>query len=191
MALKPDRNELDVDISYFWATGIGYGGERGGWVSATGVNTAATNVASGAAMDQAANQVWYGLPCTGVRPIGVLLNDVVNIDLTRQILNPYKSEVQVGDKVTLLKKGYVVTNRVVDTIGPVHVRITPGAPAFTGPSGFITSVASGTVHMLQPTGTAQDLTSRGMLNSSSGSYVVGRFLSRQDEDGYAKVYIDL
>jgi hypothetical protein len=191
MALKPDRNELDVDISYFWATGIGYGGERGGWVSATGVNAAASNVASGAAMDQAANQVWYGLPCTGVRPIGVLLNDVVNIDLTRQILNPYKSEVQVGDKVTLLKKGYVVTNRIVESIGAVVVRITPGAPAFTGPSGFITSVASGTPHMLQPTGATQDWVSRGMLNSASGSYVVGKFLSRPDEDGYAKVYVDL
>lgn len=183
MALKPDRNEIDVDISYFWATGIGYGGERGGWVSATG-----STVASGAAMDQAANQVWYNLSATGLRPLGVLLNDVVNIDLTRQILNPFKSEVQVGDKVTLLKKGYVVTNRVVTTIGPNSVTVVPGAPAFTGPSGFITSVASGTLHMNT---SANDALSRSMLNSASGSYVIGKFLSRVDEDGYAKVYVDL
>lgn len=182
MALKPDRNELDVDISYFWATGIGYGGERGGWVSATG-----STVASGAAMDQAANQVWYGLNCTGTRPLGLLLNDVVNIDLTRQILNPYKSEVQVGDKITLLKKGYVVTNRVVSTIGPTTVAVVPGATAYTGPSGFITTVASGTLHVLQ-TG---DALTKSMLNSPSGSYVIGKFLSKVDEDGYAKVYVDL
>lgn len=187
MALKPDRNELDVDISYFWATGIGYGSERGGWVSATG-----STVASGAAMDQAANQVWYGLNATGVRPLGILLNDVVNIDLTRQILNPYKSEVQVGDKITLLKKGYVVTNRVVTTIGPNSVAVVPGAPAYTGPSGFITSVASGALGLGNTTtanGTGKDFNAH--INSPSGSYVIGKFLSKVDEDGYAKVYVDL
>jgi hypothetical protein len=183
MALKPDRNELDVDISYFWATGIGYGSERGGWVSATG-----STVASGAAMDQAANQVWYNQSATGLRPLGILLNDVVNIDLTRQILNPYKSEVQVGDKITVLKKGYVVTNRVVTTLGANSVTVAPGAPAFTGPSGFISSVASGTLHMAPAAG---DALSRSMLNSASGAYVIGKFLSKVDEDGYAKVYVDL
>jgi hypothetical protein len=30
-----------------------------------------------------------------------------------------------------------------------------------------------------------------MLNSASGSYVIGKFLSKVDEDGYAKVYVDL
>ena len=182
MALKPDRNELDVDISYFWATGIGYGSERGGWVSATG-----STAASGSAMDQAVNQVWYSLNATGLRPLGLLLNDVVNVDLTRQILNPYKSEVQVGDKITVLKKGYVLTNRIVTTIGPTTVAVVPGATAYTGPSGFITTVASGTLHVLQ----AGDALTKSMLNSPSGSYVVGKFLSAADEDGYAKVYIDL
>lgn len=182
MALKPDRNELDVDISYFWATGIGYGSERGGWVSATG-----STAASGSAMDQAVNQVWYNLSATGHRPLGLLLNDVVNVDLTRQILNPYKSEVQVGDKITVLKKGYVVTNRFVTTIGPTTVAITPGAVAYTGPSGFLTTVASGTLHVLQ----SDNALTKTMLNSPSGSYVVGKFLSAADEDGYAKVYIDL
>lgn len=185
MALKPDRNELDVDISYFWATGIGYGGERGGWVSATGSTTA-----SGAAMDQSVNQVWYGLNATGTRPLGLLLNDVVNVDLTRQILNPYKSEVQVGDKVTLLKKGYVVTNRVTATIGAQTVAITPGTPAYTGPSGFITSVASGA---FGGTATANNSGKEFVpyINSPSGAHVIGKFLSKLDEDGYAKVYVDL
>ena len=139
-------------------------------------------------MDQAVNQVWYNLSATGLRPLGLLLNDVVNVDLTRQILNPYKSEVQVGDKITVLKKGYVLTNRIVTTIGPTTVAITPGAVAYTGPSGFITTVASGTLHVSQDVG--HNLT-RQMMSSASGSYVVGKFLSAADEDGYAKVYIDL
>lgn len=187
MALKPDRNELDVDISYFWATGIGYGSERGGWVSATG-----STAASGSAMDQAVNQVWYSLNATGLRPLGLLLNDVVNVDLTRQILNPYKSEVQVGDKITVLKKGYVLTNRIVTTIGPNSVAITAGAPAYTGPSGFISSVASGSLGLGNTTtanGSGKDFNAH--INSPSGSYVIGKFLSAADEDGYAKVYIDL
>jgi len=184
MALKPDRNELDVDISYFWATGIGYGSERGGWVSATG-----STVASGAGMDQASNQIWYGLNATGARPLGILLNDVVNVDLTRQILNPYKSEVQVGDKVTLLKKGYVVTNRFVSTLGSTTVAVTPGAPAYTGPSGFITTVPSGALGL--GTQAANATIFNAHINSPSGSYVIGKFLSAADEDGYAKVYVDL
>ena len=184
MALKPDRNELDVDISYFWATGIGYGSERGGWVSATG-----STAASGSAMDQAVNQVWYNLHATGLRPLGILLNDVVNVDLTRQILNPYKSEVQVGDKITVLKKGYVLTNRIVSTIGPTTVAITPGAVAYTGPSGFITSVPSGALGL--GTQAINSIAFNAHINSASGSYVVGKFLSAADEDGYAKVYIDL
>ena len=187
MALKPDRNELDVDISYFWATGLAYGGERGGWVSATG-----STAASGAGMDQAVNQIWYGLHATGTRPLGILLNDVVNVDLTRQILNPYKSEVQVGDKVTLLKKGYVVTNRIVTTLVSTSVPVTAGAPAYTGPSGFITTVPSGSLGLGNTTtanGSGKDFNAH--INSPSGSYVIGKFLSAADEDGYAKVYIDL
>ena len=150
MALKPDRNELNVDISFFHATGIAYGGERGGWVTATG-NSA-----------------------TGLRPLGVLLNDVVNIDLTRQSINPFKSEVQVGDKVALLTKGFVLTNRVVTAMGGTPaVAVTVGAPAYTGPSGYITSVATGAIA------------------TATGSHVIGKFLSLADEDGYYKVQIDL
>lgn len=171
MALKPDRNELNVDISFFHATGIAYGGERGGWVTATG--NSATGP-SGAAMDQSVNQVWYGLSATGLRPLGVLLNDVVNIDLTRQSINPFKSEVQVGDKVALLTKGFVLTNRVVTAMGGTPaVAVTVGAPAYTGPSGYITSVATGAIA------------------TATGSHVIGKFLSLADEDGYYKVQIDL
>ena len=45
-------------------------------------------------------------------PVGILLNDVVNKDLTRTHLNQHKDEVQKGGKVTVLRKGYVVTNAI-------------------------------------------------------------------------------
>jgi hypothetical protein len=171
MALKPDRNIVDEDISFFAATGWAYGSARGGIVVPTG-NTATGP--SGAAMDQSANQVWYGLNPTGNgQPLGVLMNDVVNIDLTRQTLNPYKSEAQVGDKVLVARKGYVVTNMIYPSAG-----LTVGGKAYLGPSGYITP-SSG---ILPGTWGVANLTS---------AFQVGKFLSLLDEDGYAKVYIDL
>jgi hypothetical protein len=99
MALKADRYELQTDISFFYNAGTA---TRGGVV----VHDTA---GSGAAMDQGVNLVKYGTTGT---PVGILLNDVVNKDLTRTHLNQYKDEVQKGGKVTLLRKGYVVTNSV-------------------------------------------------------------------------------
>lgn len=45
-------------------------------------------------------------------PVGVLLNDVVDLDLTRRHINHHKDEVQAGGKVTLLKKGWVALSGV-------------------------------------------------------------------------------
>ena len=132
MALKPDRNIIDEDISFFSATSWPYGSARGGIVVPTGNSATAP---SGAAMDQSQNQVWYALiplAASGSRPLGVLAQDVVNIDLTRQTLNPYKSEAQVGDKVTVVRKGYVTTNMLYPT-GTIRV----GAAAYLGVSGYI------------------------------------------------------
>lgn len=173
MALKPDRNIIDEDISFFSATSWPYGSARGGIVVPTGNSVTAP---SGAAMDQSQNQVWYALipiASSGSRPLGVLAQDVVNIDLTRQTLNPYKSEAQVGDKVTVVRKGYVTTNMIYPT-GTIRV----GATAYLSVSGYI-SPNSGCVPGVW-----------GGANTSL-SPEVGKFLSLPDEDGYAKVYIDL
>ena len=75
MALKSDRNELQTDISFF----MNETATRGGVVSlSTG--------GSGAAMDQGAALVNYapqGPGASGKVPMGILLNDMVNLDLTR------------------------------------------------------------------------------------------------------------
>ena len=91
MALKTDRSTLQTDISFF----MNEAATRGGVVSlSTG--------GSGAAMDQGAALVTYAAQPSGKVAVGLLLGDMVNIDLTRQHLNQYKDEVQKGGKVALL-----------------------------------------------------------------------------------------
>lgn len=154
MALKADRNELDVDISFF----MNETAEKGQIVS---VSTAG----SGAAMDQSLALVSIQGATGSVIPVGVLLNDVVDIDLTRQHINWHKDEVQKGGKVAILKKGYVVTDQIEGTP-------TAGALAFmddadTGKFAVAASI-------------------------DDGEYTaVGRFMSTKDEDGYAKVEVNL
>lgn len=103
MALKPDRIELLTDVSFFMSTT----GTRGGVVS---ISTASTGV--GVAMDDADAVVAYASNPSGAYPVGVLLNDVVDLDLTRQHINWHKDEVQKGGKVTVLRNGQVTTNNI-------------------------------------------------------------------------------
>ena len=154
MALKSDRYELQTDISFFYNAGVA---TRGGVV----VHGTA---GSGAAMDQGTNLVTYAAVTSASRPVGILLNDVVNKDLTRTHLNQYKNEVQKGGKVTVLRKGYVVTSNIT------------GSPAAGDPA-FACHVTAGNVRSDSP--------------ASSGVLQVGRFLTSKDEDGYAKVEVNL
>lgn len=153
MALKGDRYELQTDISFF----MNEVAERGGMASlSTG--------GSGSAMDQSAALATYAATGSGKVPLGILLNDVVNLDLTRQHINWYKNEVQKGGKVTLLRKGYVVTNKIQGTAPAA------GDPAFVAHSGNL---------------------SKADLVGAGTQPVVGVFLSSPDQDGYAKVEINL
>jgi len=158
MALKTDRSTLQTDISFF----MNEAATRGGIASlSTG--------GSGAAMDQGAALVTYVAQPSGKVAVGLLLNDMVDIDLTRQHLNQHKDEVQKGGKVTLLQKGFVVTNNLEGT-SPAA-----GNAAFMAHSGNIAT-----------TDTISDDT-----DSNGHGRIVGRFLSGVDEDGYAKLYVDL
>jgi hypothetical protein len=153
MALKADRYEESTDISFFYNAGTA---TRGGVVLIDAAN------ASGAAMDQGANLVQYSAATTGTVPVGILLNDVVNKDLTRTHLNQYKDEVQKGGKVTVMTRGWVVTNNID------AVTIVPGQVAYASASN-----------------------SGNLTNVSTAGQAVGRFMSQQDSDGYAKVYVNL
>ena len=107
MALKPDRIEAYTDISLF----MNEVAERGGVV----VHLTA---GSGAAMDDANAVVELPSAATGNAPAGLLLNDVVDLDLTRQHINWHQDEVQKGSKVTILRQGFVTTNMIASGVTP-------------------------------------------------------------------------
>lgn len=153
MALKTDREEIVSDISYFCNAVC----ERGGIISlSTG--------GSGSAMDQALAVANYAANPSGKMPLGILMNDVVNLDLTRQHKNFHKDEVQINGKVTIWQQCKVVTNMIQPGI-----TVTAGDYAYASVSGYITNADLG----------------------AAATPVVGRFLSSKNEEGYAKVFINL
>jgi hypothetical protein len=118
-------------------------------------------------MDSSASLVTYVANPSGKVPIGILLNDMVSIDLTRQHINWHKDEIQKGGKVTILRKGYVVTNRISGTGTPVA-----GDAAYVADSGLISTSTRG-------------------VALDAAAVKIGRFLTSKDADGYAKVEINL
>lgn len=156
MALKGDRYEFQTDLSWFMNTAQ----ERGGIVFAS-----STTSGSGVAMDQGRAVVSAPTNPSGLVPIGVLMNDVVDKDLTRMHLNVHKDEVQKGGKVRILRKGYVVTNMIIGTPTALSV-------AYATMSGHFTSTVSST-------------------GGVAATPKVGQFSSSVDEDGYAKVEVTL
>lgn len=153
MALKPTRHHIASDISYFMNSTA----SRGGVVTMS-------TVGSGDAMDDSAAVVAYAANPSGKLPVGVLMNDVVNLDLTRQRINYYKDEVQQGSKVTLWTIGEVTTNMLVPGI-----TVAANDPAYLGSSGLLTNVDT----------------------NVPATPIVGVFKSTKDEDGFAKVFVNL
>lgn len=153
MALRADRKCVDSRIDFF----MNEVAERGGIASFS-------TSGSGAAMDQSVQLATYAASPSGSKPIGVLINDMVSLDLTRQHLNQYKDEVQIGGKVTIWEKGEVVTNRIQPGI-----TITAGQTAYLHASGYVSNT--------------------NFLDHTNN--VVGRWMSLKDQDGYAKLAVNL
>lgn len=159
MALKGDRYEFLTDIAYF-----------GNSVMTRGGIASYSTMGSGGAMDQSQALVAYAAASTGNIPAGLLLNDMVSIDLTRMHINYYRDEVIIGGKVTLGRRGWWVTDQIV------------GTPAV------------GDVALLSNSGTVQPLS---FASFQAGTYAksvnpkIGTFLSTKDEDGFAKLYVEL
>jgi hypothetical protein len=151
MALRPDRNEHLTDLSFF----MNETAERG-------IVVVHSTGGSGSAMDDANAKVISPVTTvSGKNPAGLLLNDVVNLDLTRQHINFAKDEMQQGGKVLLLRRGWVVSDQISGTP-------TVGAKAYFTVGGQISAT-----------------------NQDSLSTQIGRFLSIKDADGYAKVDINI
>ena len=159
MALKPDRRHVDSTIDYF----MNEVASKGGCVV---VSTAG----SGIAMDQAEQLVTYAANPSGVTPVGILMCDMVNYDLTRQIIDRHKREVQLGGKVEILTKGTVVTDFVYPGHSPTGLD-----KAYVGHSGYIAASDVATDH----------------VDSTGANRVIGRWRSTADEAGYAKLDVNL
>jgi len=154
MALKPDRVILETDITLTCES-----------VAARGVTLCHHTAGSGEAMgDHSGKADLYSNP-SGKKVAGLLMGDVVSVDLTRYHLNFHKDEVPVGNKVTLLRKGTVVTDKVT------------GTPA-VGNTAYLT--ANG---VLTPTVSATG----GIVATPK----VGEFAGGLDESGFCRVHINL
>lgn len=153
MAIKGDRHVVADDISYFMSE-----------VASRGGVACMSTAGSGVALDQSAAVATYDATPSGAVPLGMLMNDMVNVDQTRQHINFHKDEVQLGGKVCLMREGWAVTNMVYPGTTP-----TAGQTAYLQHSGYVTPTTQG----------------------DAATPKVGQFLSTKDEDGYAKVYIKL
>lgn len=154
MAIKTDRQVDATEISYFFNN-----------TSEAGVVLSTITAGSGVALDSPKNEVGISAAASGAKPVGLLLNEFVNVDRTRTPLNWYKDQQSSGDKSTLLTKGWVATNMLVGTPSG-------GMLATLDANGKLAAVAIGTP-------------------GSAAVPLVGRWRSTKNEDGYAKVYIDL
>jgi len=152
--LKGDRQIDSSEIRYFMNA-----------IAEKGVVVTMSTAGSGSALDHTDNVVQVSSNSSGTNPVGMLLDTVVDIDQTKQHVNWYKDETVIGNKVSLMTKGWVVTDKVVTA--------TAGARAALASSGFVTAVS--------------DISSHNQLTQP----IVGRFRTTKDEDGFAAVYIDL
>lgn len=121
-----------------------------------------TSVGSGEALDDSNAVAGYSADPSGGTPLGFLMGDTASTDLTRQHENWYKQETQVGVPMSICNQGWVVTN-MIDS----EVTISAPETAYVGYSGLLTNVNNG------------------------GNIAVGKFQSNKDEDGYAKVSVNL
>jgi hypothetical protein len=156
MSLKIDRQVDAVELRYF----LNETASRGVVVSAP------SHTASGVAMEDTLSVATVAANSSGAKPLGVLAQDVVDLDLTRISVNWHKDQANKGDKVTIITKGWVVTDQTFGTC-------TGGEDAVLSSSGAVTNKATDGTHNEQANPT------------------VGRFRTSKDQAGFAALYIDL
>jgi hypothetical protein len=141
MALKPDRNHHEeTDIRQYWSPAQDTA-EKGGIASlvsqGSGVAMDSSELPAGSVRDATAgneNVVRYAADPSGAVPMGMLVQDVnPPCSATRDHKNFSNLEVRPGDKVTLYRKGILVTDMVLGTPAA-------GDIAYLGASGNVTPV---------------------------------------------------
>lgn len=153
MALKPDRSIESTEITLVCNDVIVKGAVL---VYGTGTTTSASG--AGVYTPGAAE---FAASSSGRIPAGLSLANFVNIDQTRQKRNFHKDEQIVGEKVPLVRRGWVITDQIA------AVTIAAGDTAYLGASGLLTNSSAGSAPK------------------------VGQFATKKDADGYAKVHVHL
>lgn len=155
MALRGDRHIIETDITFVLDD-----------VAEPGVGLCYETAGSGITLGDMSGGLQLAAAPSGLTFAGILLTNVVSLDETRYHRNWHKDEVTTGDKVTVLRKGWVVTNKI------------SGSPTGKGDKAYLTTNGNFTPTV-----------------SSTGGVVAtpyaGTFGSLKDEDGYAKISINL
>ena len=153
--LKADRLVVATEIGYYLNT-----------VTDKGVFVAVNTAGSGVALDNTNNLAQIAANSSGVRPLGMLLNEFVSVDQTRFPINWHKDQSIVGDKAVIMNEGWAVTNYVVGT--PAG-----GDHAILSSSGYATNLAPG-----------------GAWNEAANPKL-GQFRTKVDSQGFARIYVRL
>jgi len=156
MALKGDRDIVRTDITHVCDSVA----ERGNVLVYK-----ANSSGSGNALGDARGTATLATDPSGLMPAGLLLNDFVSIDESQYHRNYHKDQMKVGEPATLLRQGWVVTNRISGN--PVEGNI-----AYLTASGALTPTVSAT-------------------GGVKATPPVGEFNGSKDENGFAKVTIQL
>lgn len=156
MALGEYRQVLATDINWV----VDAAAERGGILSAASGNIASYNTS---------------ITASGVTPIGILLDDVEDLNPMKHPQFYQRNVTDIGGKVGIATKGEFITD-FVDGYAKPH--IDAGDKAYLTHSGLVT------IRALAP----------GIVSAAGGSGVgveVGRFLSNVDSNGFVKLYLNL
>jgi hypothetical protein len=145
MALKGKREVLQTNIG--WKIADGVSAERGVILCAT--------------ITDGTCQLITGTVKAGARPIGMLMDDVENLDFTSSPQVFVRNVVPQGSEVSILTKGRVKTNMLTGAAAP-----SGGMKAYLAQSGLVQSAAGSGI-------------------------VVGWFEGRKDADGYVDLYVDI
>jgi hypothetical protein len=136
MALKADRFEQETDITMTCPS-----------VASRGVGLCVKTSGSGVALGDSASVCDLFASPSGQVFAGVLMNDVVNIDLTRYHINFHKDEVPINYRVRLLRKGWVITDQIsgTPTVGQTAYLTTNGqfTPTLSATGGLVATPKAG------------------------------------------------
>jgi hypothetical protein len=155
--LKPDRQPVVWDIRHY----MNETADQGSF-------PVQYTASSGADLDGADNVASIEANPSGYAPLGVLVDEVVDLDLTKYPVNWHKEQTNVGYKVSIIRKGLVATDQ-----------IDADFPAVAG--GIAVLRASGLI------GSVDDLDNY----VPSANPTIGRFETTEDEDGFAFVFVDV